>query len=735
MFMEKSEVERRYNQVCEDVYNHRIKSALDRVGILIRNVNPANYYFELENTAENYQNLVKYAFEGYKDPDRKEILKKISAAVLSLADEVRYSLTEKEYPEQNLERRIITQSIGDDPQAMSERLEELLSEKVLHQMLEETGTTPVGTNPVDNLFRLIWLTHKIKDTAADKIRQVSHSTNFEAHDKCLVVSALTISLLDFFDTQKILLLMDFVREHEQEVYQRALTGLVLGLILYDRRISFYPEIMVRLDELSQDEGIQRDVEAFLLQLLMARETETIVKAFEEEVLPEMKKIVPKFEDKLQLENILEEDLEGKNPDWKEMIDEVPGLFERIEKFTKMQMEGGDVFLSTFSQLKRFDFFTRMSNWFLPFYAGNPELKTADSNEAEILTRLVEGLEKAFYLCNSDKYSFALNFSAVPQHQRSMIMTYFEAELEQMKEMASEEEILSPSAASNAIFIQYIQDLYRFFKLYHYHHEFNDIFQKKIRFTELYFYKDFFERDNFTSRLAAFYLDKEHFPEAIELYDYMLKKEGPNSEYFEKIGYSYQKMKRYTNAIDYYRKAELFDSNRLWIVKKLGWCSLKIRDYANALKYFESAALLQPDDLSIQAQIGHCHLRLKNFVEALTSYSKVLYFQPENLKVLRPVAYCQFVLGKLETAEESYRKVLSKSGSPNPFDLMNLGHVLLCQGKRKEALDAYKQSKSERLFTNESFQSAFEEDIPHLLKNGIPEEELPLILDYLLLQAE
>jgi tetratricopeptide (TPR) repeat protein len=317
----------------------------------------------------------------------------------------------------------------------------------------------------------------------------------------------------------------------------------------------------------------------------------------------------------------------------------------------------------------------------------------------------------------------------------MIMTYFEAELEQMKEMASEEEILSPSAASNAIFIQYIQDLYRFFKLYHYHHEFNDIFQKKIRFTELYFYKDFFERDNFTSRLAAFYLDKEHFPEAIELYDYMLKKEGPNSEYFEKIGYSYQKMKRYTNAIDYYRKAELFDSNRLWIVKKLGWCSLKIRDYANALKYFESAALLQPDDLSIQAQIGHCHLRLKNFVEALTSYSKVLYFQPENLKVLRPVAYCQFVLGKLETAEESYRKVLSKSGSPNPFDLMNLGHVLLCQGKRKEALDAYKQSKSERLFTNESFQSAFEEDIPHLLKNGIPEEELPLILDYLLLQAE
>ncbi|MCX6243222.1 MAG: tetratricopeptide repeat protein [Bacteroidetes bacterium] len=738
--MERSEVERRYNQVCDDVYHNRIKAALDRVGALIRNTNQSNDFYELENVTENYQNLLKYAYEGYKDPDRKEILKKIAASVLSLADDVRFSLSEKEYPERNLERRLMAQSAGDDPQALSDRLEELLSEKVLHHMLEETGTTPYGTNPVDSLFRLIWLSRKIKDTAAEKIRKVAQSADFEVHEKCLVVSALTISLLDFFDAQKILLLMEFVRENEKEVYQRALTGLVLGLIWYDRRIMFYPEIMVRLDELSQDEGIQRDMEALLLQLLMARETETIVKAFEEEVLPEMKKMAPKFEDKLELENIFgEEDLEGKNPDWKEMIDEVPGLFERIEKFTKMQMEGGDVFLSTFSQLKRFDFFTRMSNWFIPFYADHPELKSMDTDEGQIFARLLEGLGRAFYLCNSDKYSFALNFNAVPQQQRSMIMTYFEAELEQMKEMASEEEILDPAAASNSVFIQYIQDLYRFFKLYPFHNEFNDIFQKKIRFSELYFYRNFFERENFTARLAAFYLDKEHYPEAIDLYGYLLEKDGPNSDYFEKIGYSYQKMKRYANAIEYYRKAELFDSNRLWILKKLGWCSLKIRDYANALKYFEGAALLQPDDLGIQARIGHCQLSLKNFGDALSSYSKVIYYQPDNLNVLRPVAYCQFVLGKLDAAEESCNEVLSRSDAPSPFDLMNLGHVMLCRGKRKEALEAYKKSKStvtdEKLFSTEAFQSAFEQDIPHLIKNGVPEEELPLILDYLLIQTE
>jgi len=99
---------------------------------------------------------------------------------------------------------------------------------------------------------------------------------------------------------------------------------------------------------------------------------------------------------------------------------------------------------------------------------------------------MEGLEKAFYICNSDKYSFAINFHAVPRQQRSMIITYFESELEQMKEMINEEKLLDQSLESNAIMTQYIQDLYRFYKLYPYKNEFRDIFQTRIHFSGLYF---------------------------------------------------------------------------------------------------------------------------------------------------------------------------------------------------------------------------------------------------------
>jgi tetratricopeptide (TPR) repeat protein len=733
--MHQTEIEKKHQAICQGVYQGRFKSAIDMLAGLLKYTTQAEYFYQIDSISDNYQNLLKYAFEGYEDSKRKEILDTIAASILSLADEIRQNVMDNEFPQRRVEKAMLSREIGEEPSVAALKIEDFLSGREVEQIIKDTGMEITEAHFHENIFKFIWLSGKFREDHKDLIRRINRSSSIQWHEKCLVVSALTLSLLNHFDQEKILLLTEFIDSGETQVYQRALIGLVLALLYYDKRISFYPDIVKKLKELSFNESIQKDTEVILLQLLMAKETEKITKEFEEEILPEMKKVMPKLEDKLQLGNLLEEDdMEGKNPDWKELIDEVPGLFERIEKFTRMQMEGGDVFMSTFSLLKRFDFFNLMSNWFVPFYPGHPELKKIVGEEEEFSPRLLEGLEKAFYICNSDKYSFALNFQAVPQQQRSMIITYFESELEQMKEMVNEEQMLDKSLESNAIMTQYIQDLYRFYKLYPNKNEFLDIFQVDIRFNQLYFYRTFFEREGFTERLAAFYFDKGHYSEAIEVYKYVVEKGGPKSEYFEKIGYSWQQLGRFKLAIEQYKKAELFDANRLWILKKLGWCCMKIKDYENAVKYFEDAGQLQPDDLNIQAQIGHCQLKLDNFDEALQHYSKVRYFQPDNLKVLRPIAYCQFVLGKLDNAAESYEEILAKSDQPASYDLMNSGHVLFCLGRKKEALEQYRKSRADKLFTTEMFMEAFEEDVSHLLENGVRKEEIPLLLDYLLFQT-
>lgn len=733
--MERINLEKQYEQVCGDVVSGKLKSALDLIEKMVRNTSQSDYFYQLQNLTENYQSLLKYTLEGYSDPKREEILAGLSASILSLADDIRHSLIEKELIQERFERNMILKEFGEDPGVISEKLDEMLFSKVMHRVAEETGTKTSTEHSISSIFLLLWLTNKLNDNYADQLRNMIISDTLEWNDKCLVVSGLTMSLLRFFDPRKILLLTEFIETRQHQIYERAMVGLVITLIFYNKRVLYYPEITKALHELSKDGTIRGEIETVILQILMAQETEKITQEFEKDVLPEMKKMIPKIEDKLQLGKLFEdEDIEGKNPGWKDMIDEVPGLFERIEKFTRMQMEGGDVFMGTFKMLKGFNFFKKMSNWFVPYYAQHPDLSNLSGSEPEVISRLLEGMDHAFYICNSDKYSFVLNFMMLPEQQQSMIVTHFESELQQMKEMSDEEKILGQDSSSNTIFIQYIQDLYRFFKLFPSRIEFDDFFNGKIHFTRLSFYQTWFEQEKFTEKLAAFYFDNDHYAEAIEIYQHISSRSEPKAEYFEKIAFSWQKLGDYRQAIVFYRKAELFDCDRLWVLKKIGFCYLKLKDFENAVTYLKEASTLQPDDLLTQVQIGQCYLNLKQFEPALEHFSKVRYYQPDNMKAMRPVAYCHFVLGRLEEAAGFYEEILS-SGSTTLYDFMNAGHVQLCLGQRKLAMEYYKQCFVFETFSPDLFVTTFEEDIPYLLQNGLTKEELPLIIDFLLFQNQ
>ena len=729
--MTRKEIENKCNELTRDVFDGRLFFALENMKELIRQSTRSEYFYELESIEENYKNLLRYAYEGVADPQRNEILLSISASILNLADELKNHLLEDTYPVKRQTRIRLEGEFGTDSSAISAKIDEIFFSHEVSELLDsEKVPTPVS----DSIFKLIWLSRELTDSHIKLIKYINQDKDVEWHEKCLIVSALTLSLLNFFDPQKLQLLSEFILKRDQQVYHRALTGLILALIRYDDRISYYPHIIKLIDDLSKDDEIRKDVEAIILQLLMAGETERITKEFQEEVMPDMQKMMPKIGDKLQLDEVVEEDdPEEENPVWKEIIDEVPGLFEKIEKFSKMQMEGADVFMSTFAMLKRFDFFNTLNNWFVPFYHNHPALQAAGQEDEDIRHRLMEGLEKAFYICNSDKYSFALNFQAIPPQQRSMIVTHFEAELEQMKEMASEEEIVDPAMISNAIFTQYIQDLYRFYKLYPSKAEFDDIFQWKLKFNQLEFYRKFADEKTFTEQLAAFYFSKDHWKEAIAMYRFMETLGLSSSQLYQKLGYAWQKTGHWQEAMEAYQKAELFDTDRLWILKKLAWCSIKLNDFSQALEYIDQALKLQPEDLNLHSQAGKCHLNLKAYEEAIKNYNQVRFFSPGNLKALRPIGYSHFILGNMEQAAEAYHEILESTKEPGPYDLMNAGHVALCQGEREKALSFYRSALATTGFDKKLFVEAFREDSPYLEQHGVKPEEIPLIIDYLILE--
>ena len=78
------------------------------------------------------------------------------------------------------------------------------------------------------------------------------------------------------------------------------------------------------------------------------------------------------------------------------------------------------------------------------------------------------------------------------------------------------------------------------------------------------------------------------------------------------------------------------------------------------------------------------LILKNYEQALKYYFRVEYKDPGNLKILRPIAYCYFALGRFEESEKYYDRL--SAGKLNAHDQINKGHLALCRGKKREAVE-------------------------------------------------
>ena len=125
---------------------------------------------------------------------------------------------------------------------------------------------------------------------------------------------------------------------------------------------------------------------------------------------------------------------------------------------------------------------------------------------------------------------------MPELQKSMMMEMFNAEMEGIRELQKEDEILNKSTNTKSIYSQYFHDLYRFYKLHPLKNEFFDIFDLKFDFYNCEFYKVFVKDDNISRNIAEFFFEKDYYEQALEIY-HILNKKGDNSlEIFEKIGY-------------------------------------------------------------------------------------------------------------------------------------------------------------------------------------------------------
>jgi tetratricopeptide (TPR) repeat protein len=422
-------------------------------------------------------------------------------------------------------------------------------------------------------------------------------------------------------------------------------------------------------------------------------------------------------------------MDDKNPDWQDIFSDSPGLMDKLEELSELQMEGADVFIGSFSMLKNFPFFSEFVNWFIPFYPQHPEISRVMGDKSdEATSTFMEAIVKSPMLCNSDKYSFCLSLQNIPDEYKEMMSGSLKAEMDQVEELQQDELAISPNKAAEVASNQYIQDLYRFYKLYPNHNDFEDVFSWRLDFHNKNTFRPLLQEDpGILRNMAEFYFAKNYFGEASEIY-LMLLQEEEDGELLQKLAFCYQKTGQYQEALHYYLKADLFDVNKIWNHKKIALCYRNLKQPEKALEYYKQAEILEPDNLSTHISVGHCYMELKKYEDALKYYFKVEYLSPGNKNVWRPIAWCSLLVGKTEQSGNYYRKLIE--GSPNKYDLMNMGHVQWCLGNRKEALEWYRKSIRDKENSEAEFMAAFDEDLEHLLRQGVDKEDVPIMLDQL-----
>ena len=729
--MNEQAIQEQYQHIVNLLEQKRLKEAQVQLEAFLWNCNDWTLRNRLEQAKVSYQYMLQYMRQGVNDPERQKLYRQLLAETWELAEQTRISLLDEVSTRyyHSLHKNKKNMVAGYGMSSWLKVLESFPDDMAVCQLMPDNKQSLDSAlqrheGTAQYLFLTTWGNSGWTAEEEQEARLYLESELLPVNDLCLFTGAILLSLMECFDPRKFSWLLDAATHADTQVNQRALVIIAIILHIHSNRLRLYPELMAKLSLLDEDGSFGKQLNRVYIQLLRSRETEKIDKKMREEIIPEMMKNVTIMRNmKYGFEENIDED--DRNPDWEKAFEE-SGLGDKIREMNELQLEGADVYMSTFAQLKSYPFFQNPHNWFYPFDMHHSsiikEFGFKPTGDNAILSLI---LQSGFF-CNSDKYSLCFTMAHIPQSQRTMMLSQMtsqdlDALMDESKSSALRQYAERPDVISN----QYVHDLYRFFKLSQRRHEFRDIFKEEIALHRIPALKEILCKPELLITIADFHFRKEHPAEALELYKELIALNHANADIFQKAGYCLQKEKRYKEAIDAYLKADVLKPDHVWTIRHLATCYRQIRDFASALEYYKKVEAIQPESHNVLFYAGSCLAELERYEEALQYFFKLDFIESNCIKAWRAIGWCSFVNGKYEQAMKYYEKILTSK--PLAADYLNAGHVAWRTGKIEKAAELYSKAALE-YGGQEIFREMFGKDKETLVRQGISEKDIPLMMD-------
>lgn len=723
--------------VIELIQQHELGKAIKALYKILTESPHLGNIDELQNIREAYSLMIDFMKRGYKDDKREELY-------LSLLQKLFYltSNVENSWNTMNIASYVEAKSIAKDMNMSFDFIKNILESFVTDitmASLENDETRNQKTKKlysrhndfVNRLFNAIWISNQWSDNERNFYTELLVSPTIDVNDALLIISAISIGAINIFDKNKLLTLIEvYQRGTDERIRQRALVGLAFSQPDGDTA-NIFPELTDTLEKLFANKNTQRELLELQMQVFYCLNAEKDNSHIQKEIIPTLIKnnnlqithfgIIEKEEDPMQ--DILHPDKADKA---------MEDVEKSIQQMMDMQKAGSDIYFGGFSQMKRFPFFYPMSNWLCPFYTEHPDLQSANARLED--SKFLNTLFKNGPFCDSDKYSFALALSSVIDKIPANV-----------REMMSSSESFGPSLPvgdmQTPAYIRrmYLQDLYRFYKLYHKRTGLINPFENtftgmEFRSIKAFFFASTLFRSDFLTEsklsLGRFLMKQQRWSEVNDL---LLSFNGnipdTNAEYYILAAYADLNDSLYGMSIEMFRKALEIEPENVMALKGMARASLIEGDYDSAEKTYATLVRLFPTNKNFIKNYAITLLKSNRTTEAMEILYKIDYESPDDISIKRILAWGLLYQNKPEIAKKEYDKILSLSDYKKE-DCLHAGYCAWFLGDIVQATESFKsfiQMSSDEGNTL-SLKTVFIEDCDIIYKYGITDTDIQLVID-------
>lgn len=540
---------------------------------------------------------------------------------------------------------------------------------------------------MERLFNALWISCQWTVDDEDFYTTLLLSPMIDTTDQQLILSALLIANMNHFDIHKFQTLVNVYEHAEDEhVRQRALVGWVLTI--FDE-MDIFPEQRSHIERLCEDRQTTRELLELQQQLFSCMDAEKDHEHIQRNIMPDIMRnsnlTISRFGIQEKEEDPTDRILGNSDEDEK-----MEQMEANIQKMMSMQQQGSDIYFGGFRQMKRFPFFSQMANWFMPFYIAHPALRATVDKLGP--SRFLDVLMERGSFCESDKYSLALAMSAVIDRIPKNMLEMLNSD-EAVGIGASDIDTQSPAYIRR----MYLQDLYRFYRLYggaaHLLNPFKDDGKSEFYADAFFFEYKIFIQTGLDARKGALatYLFRHHRYD--QLQELLPTFYADTTQYHTLTGYSCLHHGYLSVAAENFEHALNLQPDNEWAQKGKARTAMEMEDYETAVDAYDALLLAQPGNISFEISRAIALLKLDRTKEALESLYRLDFEHPDNDNVKRVLAWTLLCDGNAAKAANLYEQLFSNA--PSAEDYLNAGYADWLLGNIASAIDRFRQWKNLR----------------------------------------